>query len=71
MQDDAVGIQRIAQDPTTVQWRNLGDTGLWIDSVKQAAQRGDAFKLPPEAWMALLDSSGWMLEGPEGMGFDK
>ena len=71
MQDDAVGLQWVAQDPATVQWRNLGETGLWIDSVKQAAQCGDTFKLPPEAWMALLDSSGWALAGPQDMGDDK
>lgn len=71
MQDNAVGLQRITQDPTTVQWRNLGDTGLWIDSVKQAAQRGETFKLPPEVWMALLDSSRGSLEGPDGMGGPK
>ncbi|MEZ4860492.1 MAG: hypothetical protein R3C14_04270 [Caldilineaceae bacterium] len=44
--------------------RKVGDTGLWIDAVKEAAASGQSFNMPPAAWMALLDGSGWATEGP-------
>jgi hypothetical protein len=43
-----------------------GETALWIDAIKTAAQRKQRFNMPPEAWMALLDGSGWATEGPGG-----
>lgn len=39
----------------------VGDTGLWIDAVKQD-RRG--INMPPEVWMQVLDGSGWAVEGP-------
>lgn len=46
--------------------RKVGDTGLWIDAIKAAAQRKPGFNMPPQVWMALLDGSGWATEGPGG-----
>jgi len=46
--------------------RRVGDTGLWIDAIKAAAQRKPGFNMPPQVWMALLDGSGWATEGPGG-----
>lgn len=41
--------------------RPVGQTGLWIDAIKETTQD---FNMPPEVWMALLDGSGWAVEGP-------
>ncbi len=49
-----------ASDTTGVR-RALGSTGLWIDALK-AGHAG--FHVPPVVWMALLDGSGWAVEGP-------
>jgi uncharacterized protein len=43
--------------------RRVGDTGLWIDALKN---NGATFNIPPAVWMALLDGSGWAVEGPGG-----
>jgi len=43
--------------------RRVGDTGLWIDALKN---NGATFNIPPTVWMALLDGSGWAIEGPGG-----
>ncbi len=41
--------------------RKAGTTGLWIDAIKEAKI---PFNMPPQVWMALLDGSGWAIEGP-------
>lgn len=41
--------------------RKAGATGLWIDAIKEAK---GGFNMPPQVWMALLDGSGWAIEGP-------
>lgn len=46
--------------------RKVGDTGLWIDLVKAAIQEHQNVTLPPNVWIALLDGSGWAMEGPIG-----
>lgn len=43
--------------------RKAGATGLWIDAIKEAT---GCFNMPPQVWMALLDGSGWAIEGPGG-----
>ncbi len=43
--------------------RRVGDTGLWIDALKN---NGATFNIPPLVWMELLDGSGWAIEGPGG-----
>jgi hypothetical protein len=45
--------------------RKIGETGLWLDAIKAVADK-QHFYMPPEAWMPLLDGSGWATEGPEG-----
>ncbi|MEZ4673757.1 MAG: hypothetical protein R2932_05865 [Caldilineaceae bacterium] len=44
--------------------RQIGETGLWLDAVKGQANH---FNMPPQVWMALLDGSGWAVEGPGGV----
>ena len=46
--------------------RQVGATGLWIDTLKAAVQAKQKFNVPPDVWMALLDGSGWATEGPGG-----
>jgi len=41
--------------------RAIGTTGLWIDALKAGQE---SFHVPPAVWMALLDGSGWAVEGP-------
>lgn len=41
--------------------RSVGETGLWLDAVKESKQ---SFNMPPAVWMALLDGSGWAVKGP-------
>ncbi|MDQ3249847.1 MAG: hypothetical protein M3Q45_11655 [Chloroflexota bacterium] len=45
----------------------VGDTGLWIDAIKDAAHSERTLHMPPEVWTALLDSNGWATEGPGGL----
>ncbi len=76
---DSIHVPEIAMaEESTGQWlrlkganaksvaRRVGETGLWIDAIKAAAQRKPGFNMPPQVWMALLDGSGWATEGPGG-----
>lgn len=62
---DATWLRLKVADRKVVE-RKAGETGLWIDVIKVAAQRKQRFNMPPEVWMALLDGSGWATEGPGG-----
>jgi len=51
--------------------QNLGATGLWIDAIKEAAEKtaqfdDPVFTVPPEIWTVLLNAGGWAVEGPGG-----
>jgi hypothetical protein len=56
---------------TTAKAQNLGATGLWIDAIKEAAEKtaqfdDPVFTVPPEIWTVLLNAGGWAVEGPGG-----
>jgi hypothetical protein len=51
--------------------RKLGNTELWFDAIKEAAQRaadgeGEAgfLNVPSDVWLVLLTAGGWATEGP-------
>jgi len=50
-----------AQSGLAMLERKAGATGLWIDAIKESK---GCFNMPPAVWMALLDGSGWAIEGP-------
>ncbi|MBX3013995.1 MAG: hypothetical protein KF832_20915 [Caldilineaceae bacterium] len=64
-ESDGIWLRLKAAELPTVE-RKAGATGLWIDAIKDAAQRQQPFNMPPHVWMTLLDESGWATEGPGG-----
>lgn len=59
------------QATSSAKLQNLGATGLWIDAIKEAAEKtaqfdDPVFTVPPEIWTVLLNAGGWAVEGPGG-----